>query len=276
MYYTSITKYYEYSHNSTKYTHSRADIETDICDDKNTTFEVLRNNYMRIFLDIENVPITITSSIEGVMGEQLLNHIDVNDDSIMQSIVRDFITFADLRSDIGYVVTKNIGSHHLGLSYHVIFSVATLRDNLKNLVMNFKKEYPQYNDYVDHSIYTRNRLFRLPEQKGLPQRTKDIDALEPDMINKLTFDANIKKWLNTTDVHHIHIVTGRALTDDPYEIDYLIQNINACVCYDKVWLPIDNGPKVNDVVFSRNHYNNKPLSTLGSMFKYVVKYFTRK
>ena len=117
-----------------------------------SVFEVIRTEEHKIFLDLEKIP--------------------VSQPDTYQEIIDNFMEFADLnKQKTGYVVTHNKGSSHQGLSYHVIFNVSITKFNLRCLVNQFKEHYPQYKDYVDSTIYTRNRLFRLPEQVGCNKTT---------------------------------------------------------------------------------------------------------
>jgi hypothetical protein len=114
-----------------------------------TCVEVLQSDILRIYLDMENIPSENTE--------------------LYKQIIADFMEYAGLnKTQTEYVITFNPGSHHKGLSYHVIFHVLTTLGNLKNLVQNFKSHYKAYASYVDDSVYTRLRLFRLPGQRGLP------------------------------------------------------------------------------------------------------------
>jgi hypothetical protein len=135
-----------------------------------TCFEVLQSDILRIYLDLENIPSESTE--------------------LYKQIITDFMEYAGLNKiQTEYVVTFNPCSHHNGLSYHVIFHVLTTLGNLKNLVQNFKSHYKAYTTYIDDSVYTRLRLFRLPEQRGLP-------CLEKSITNP--------NYDNSKDKHHIH------------------------------------------------------------------------
>lgn len=110
-----------------------------------TTYELLTNPRRRIYLDIENIP--------------------SDQPELITKLIDDWCKFIEVPNEnISY--TFNSGSHHEGLSYHVFIPYATYGFNILNGIRKFKCEHPEYVNYVDEKVYNRNRLFRLPDQRG--------------------------------------------------------------------------------------------------------------
>ena len=163
-------------------------------------FEILRSDILRIYLDMENIP---TENTE-----------------LYKQIITDFMEYAGLNKDTTeYVVTFNPCSHHNGLSYHVIFHVLTTLGNLKNLVQNFKSHYKAYMTYIDDSVYTCLRLFRLPGQRGCPCPEKYItnpnydNAKDEHQIHETHFtDSTHKYMLQDCVIQHIVPTENKVFT----------------------------------------------------------------
>jgi hypothetical protein len=190
----AITTYNEFRKNKIDTVYSINEFETYMelaQSNSKSCFEILQNDILRIYLDMENIPNENTE--------------------LYKQIIAEFMEYAGLNKiQAEYVVTFNPCSHHKGLSYHVIFHVLTTLDNLKNLVQNFKHHHQAYMSYVDDSVYTRLRLFRLPGQRGLPCQDEKY-ITNPDYDNE-------------KDVHQIH---ETHFTDPNHKYvlqDYIIQH----------------------------------------------------
>lgn len=117
----------------------------DINNKQTCSYEVLTNVYRKIHFDIENIPKDKPDLI----------------DEIIQRI-KNWFGLLDGRC----IVTRNLNStQHPGLSYHVIFCGYRIKyDKLKLYVCCFKEHNRDIAPYIDHSIYSSIRLFRLPNQ----------------------------------------------------------------------------------------------------------------
>lgn len=119
-----------------------------VMDPRVSTFEVLRNENIRVFLDID--------------GAQWEDH------KTIYQLATDFADFIGIPHK--YYITYNAHSiTHNGKSYHVIYDVVTTKKNLVKCIRVFNDKYPQYGKCIDETIYTKNRLFRLPYQ-AMPNR----------------------------------------------------------------------------------------------------------
>lgn len=184
-----------------------------------TCFEVLKNDILRIFLDLENI--------------------ETDKPELYKQIIKDFITYTGLNLDTTkYIITLNEGSHHPGLSYHVIFHVITTMKNLRNTVMRFKQSYKDYEKYVDSSIYTSTRLFRLPYQYGCIQTN-----------TKYPEDYTLSK-----DIHKI--IEKVNIENDNIE-NYIIQHIEpSCnTVFSRMYRPIPNTIQTKDLNANVNTNN---------------------
>ena len=184
----SIDKFYEARKSSYKQFDSVEELKEECDTDNGSTFEVLRYQLRRIYLDIEKIP--------------------SDDNGLIFNLIRDWCNFLDI-DEHQYFFTKNIGSHHGGLSYHLYFPFKTFTGNIYNAIRCFKVTYPQYAPFIDECVYNTNRLFRLPEQFGVGTSKTD----------------------NHNDVHHI--VRGN------FE-DCVIQNISNIPMLEKQFNPVSN------------------------------------
>ena len=194
--------------------------------DNGSSFEVLSSGVLRIFLDLENIPI--------------------DKPQLYKEIIIMFIKYAQLEEDTPYTVTINKGSRHLGLSYHVIFAKVTTRTVLKNLVANFRKDNPEYKHYVDGIIYTPNRLFRLPGQYGiLNTRTRKlVKEAKEDIEFAKSKDVNYN-YTQYNDIHEVYEQCGKNKTNNPYENDFIIQNIIGIPPYTYTWEAVEQEVKIH-------------------------------
>ena len=144
-------------------------------------YEVLpKNHYIKIFLDIENIP--------------------MDEPDIIDNIIRDFKKFTkdSANVDINLIaLTLNTNSiSHEGRSYHVIYDVCTEIFNMRNMICWFLWKFPHYKNFVDSTVYSRNRLFKS--------------------INQININHNVGKS-NPNDKHNL--IRGTIE-------DSIIQNVN--------------------------------------------------
>lgn len=118
----------------------------DTLNPEDCVYEVLDKPIRRIYLDIEGIDMETSESHK-----------------LVRKIISDFDEFMGTLSPAH--VTYNAGStgHH-GHSYHVIFDNEINYQLLKNIVIAFKQLHPDYGMYIDESVYSVIRLFRLPFQ----------------------------------------------------------------------------------------------------------------
>ena len=119
----------------------------DTLNPEDCVYEVLDKPIRRIYLDIEGIDMETSESHK-----------------LVRKIISDFKDFIGTRLSQPHV-TYNAGSTgHPGHSYHVIFDEEINYQLLKNIVIAFKQLHPDYGTYIDESVYSVIRLFRLPFQ----------------------------------------------------------------------------------------------------------------
>lgn len=143
--YVKIQNYYD--GRTIELSRSVDDFVNIINENKNSDYsilEVLASDTVRFFMDIENIPVENTD--------------------LIINLINDFIKFFNLQEEYAY--TFNSKSAHAGLSYHVFFPYKISKAKgdkitIYKLVQTFLSKHPQYYKYIDTSIYTKNRLFRV-------------------------------------------------------------------------------------------------------------------
>jgi hypothetical protein len=121
-----------------------------------TTFEILQNGKeLRIYVDIEKIPLEKEDLICSICDDLL---------SFMREKCPEFHV---QKHDLAITENGNSTSHE-GRSYHVIIPVKTTQNIMKRLLINFVNDerYNKYIDYIDCSVYSNFRLFRVPNQIG--------------------------------------------------------------------------------------------------------------
>ena len=136
-------------------------------------YEVLNKRIRRVYFDIEKIPKENTTLI--------------ND--IIDSLKKFYCEKLGI-TEIEHVITYNYGSKtHEGLSYHVIFpKIAVDYSKQKLGVCEFveTEEGKKYKEYIDTSIYSSSRLFKLPYYIGIVN-----DELDEDHNNYHRFDSGV-------------------------------------------------------------------------------------
>lgn len=155
-----------------------------------TTFEILQNGKnLRFYIDIEKIPFDQNKLIEEICFDLI-----------------EFMKEKGLKIELtneNLAITENANStSHEGRSYHVIIPVQMTQNSMKRLLLNFVNDerYNKYIDYIDCSVYSNYRLFRVPNQIGFD---KDRNRIEDNI--------------------HIPILNIK-----PYQ-EYLIQNVNRSI-----------------------------------------------
>lgn len=143
-------------------------------------YEVLGNTIRKLYVDVENIPIS--------------------DENYIYQLISDLCKYLKIPETYG--LTKNSGSTtHKGLSYHIVFPYTLNYPIMEKVMDAFVTVHPQHNDYVDRSVYTNFRLFRLPNNRKENKNGKlfgnDIHVMVkgsvPDMFIQ---DINGKQELN--------------------------------------------------------------------------------
>lgn len=162
--------------------------------------EMIDNIYSCIYIDFE--------------GVQTANP---DDDSTMLTFVNQFIDYYNLTSyyetfgdKVGnkYVISKNLHSKHPGLSYHIFIPVVMKRTDMKLILQVFLMNHKEYIPYVDISVYSSKRLFRVPE------------CMDPAQRNST---------LNKQSIHHITYINGNKVDYEALSIDEQKEAIRGCL-----------------------------------------------
>ena len=134
----------------------------DLENPETCSYECLDKEIRRIYLDLECL--------------ETDDHRD-----ILNGIIAEFQAFIG-HPDLPFHVTYNAGSKgHPGASYHVVFDKNASYILLKNIIIAFKKMHDQWTRYIDESVYSVFRLFRLPNQC----KQRDQDVPDPEDVHKI-------------------------------------------------------------------------------------------
>lgn len=168
-----------------------------------TNIHTLPRYINRLFLDIEKLPYTNSEQTVNNIVNDFITYIkenlkiykyNINDDDVNIDITN-IIPFDELNFD--YVISHNSSSSsHIGDSYHIIFPNIHIYHSLqtKAFMSDFVNKYHQYSDYVDISIYTSRRLFRLPYSRNVSMNPRK--KINKNDIHKTDFTKNeIKKYI---------------------------------------------------------------------------------
>lgn len=128
----------------------------------------------------------------------------MENETIFENIKNALIDFFDI-DNISYSLSKK-GNE---FSYHWSFNAYhTTLKNLKNLMTIFKKNYSEFNKYIDTVIYSNNRWFRLPNQtnKDKPYAHKIIYGSSTDFIlNYIPEGSDRLPILNSSNYDNVEI-----------------------------------------------------------------------
>lgn len=170
------------------------EVMADVNDKSTCTLEVLDKNenmFRKLYFDIENIP--------------------KDKENMIYDLINDISDFLKIDKD-QYALTYNSNSHaHPGLSYHLYFPYKMNYLDMKKLVVLIKTKYPQYADYIDDSVYSSIRLFRLPNNGKVTGRG----------VNNNDFHQIVKGQFNETLIQ---------MTDELPEFDQFPDNFKSFDC----------------------------------------------
>ena len=188
-------RYSENTHGSHIIHTSIESFYNDTLNPEDCVYEVLDKPIRRIYLDIEGIDMETSESHK-----------------LVRKIINDFKDFIGTSLSPAHV-TYNAGSTgHSGHSYHVIFDEEINYQLLKNIVIAFKQLHPDYGMYIDESVYSVIRLFRLPFQcKQRVDDTPDTNDVHVP-INLETQQLMDKEYWNDIMSYSyvIQYITGKA------------------------------------------------------------------
>lgn len=137
-------KYFHDDKESNVQTADISELET-ICryTHKECVYESVNTQIRRFYVDIDKIPMT--------------------DSNLIFIIISALINFFKFDKFIQYSLTKNHLSKDNYYSYHLFFPIKIDKINLRNGLCKFVMLHPQFQEYIDLAVYTRNtQLFRLP------------------------------------------------------------------------------------------------------------------
>lgn len=137
--------------------------------------EILTNDTIRFFMDIENIP--------------------DDQDKLIYTIIEDLVKYFNI--PLKYSLTLNKKSNHKGLSYHVYFPFRINKTIAYKLIQNFLCEHSSYYSYIDSSIYTKNRLFRTigSVDPGKVINTRNLESVH-ELVEGDIEDTIIQNYIN--------------------------------------------------------------------------------
>ena len=170
----------------------------DIMNSETCSLEVLSQPKRKIYMDVENIPFDKTN--------------------VIYDIVNKFSSFMKIPTD-GYCLTYNKNStQHLGLSYYIILPYVMSVDDMKKSVLLFKTLNPEYEHYIDASVYSVLRLFRLPMNGKVTGSGIDHDDYH-EVIHGEFEDSFIQSTEN------LPVISGNMLPDgfDDFDVDNAVK-----------------------------------------------------
>lgn len=147
--------------------------------------EILQDQTVRMYFDIENLDIDIEEIINKII-ELLYPFININDLEKIDELLHN-----------NYALTQNINSRHEGKSYHLYFPLKTTMNDIYNFIKYFHyKTNNKYKDYIDWRVYSKNRLFRIvgskcPGQQNFPRKLNDYHELIKGNLEDTIIQNNI-------------------------------------------------------------------------------------
>ena len=175
-------------------------------------YEVLYETVRKIYLDIERIPF----SDENVVFELLT---DIN--KFFRKKCGD-----QMKDDMKFIITYNKSSaNHSGKSYHAYCTNYCMNYKiLRNTVAEFvNTDGMQYKDYVDCSVYSKNRLFKMPYYIGIVQEGTQ-SHLDTNTDN---YHMIISKCKTSMAEDDCEISDDEDTSDDECEPDTRTQQINS-------------------------------------------------
>ncbi len=168
-------------------------------------YEVLREQTRKIYFDIECIP--SNDDLPKQDSEELCSagfHRNPRSarDELIHQILTDVNKFFrkkckdQMHDDMKFIITYNKSSaNHPGKSYHAYcMNYCMNYKQLRNIICEFvNTDGEKYKDYVDCSVYSKNRLFKMPYYIGLTQvdNKSQIDTNRDNhhfIITKLVVD----------------------------------------------------------------------------------------
>lgn len=201
---------------------------------KTTVYEVLKHtDTIKFFMDIEGIPET--------------------EEGLIFVIIDSFKKYMTSKHNInfnGYTITINKNSqNHSGLSYHVIYSgVYSKIYDIGKFITDFVNTEGKFvSNFIDTSVYSRIRLFKLPLQIGTNndnathkrsrKSTNYHQILLHENDNKITFNGDVIKTDVVQDFYQNYQLTklkSSQINTKEYIMSTIIQlvprNAKQCEC----------------------------------------------
>ena len=140
-------------------------------DDSYSIFEIIENyKQVKMYFDIENIP-TENDKLIFEIVKTLIIHLN------------EFFNIPNFETEkVEYIITENKHSHtHEGRSYHIIFcNVITNQYATLNYLKYYVTNKFIGNEYIDLSVYSKNRLFRSINQPGVDKNDRYGQLLSDD------------------------------------------------------------------------------------------------
>ena len=166
-----------------------------------SVYECIESENRKIYLDIEKIPADQPELIEEIKYK--LNE-------FFTSKCRE-----SMYGDMEFVLTFNPSSpSHEGLSYHLICTNYCMDyKNMYNAIAEFlSTDGAKYLSYIDVSVYSSLRLFKLPYYYGISSKTKKMD----------------------TSGDNYHRIQSEYISDNEFYSNFIIQCLKGCnVIYTK-------------------------------------------
>ena len=175
-------------------------------------YEVLSNTIRKLYFDIDGIPLTDENLVHEFMREY---------EEFFKTKIKNISS--DFTEPFKYVITSNKNSStHPGLSYHIIvWNYCMYYLDQKRILSIFKNSSAgtKYIQYIDTSVYSSLRLFKVPNFIGIP-----IDANPENYHRPDASDKNISHYIiqDTSNTKQLHIIDG--IKREEYQQNALVKN----------------------------------------------------
>ena len=246
---------------------------------KTTVYEVLKHtDTIKFFMDIEGIPETEEGLIFVIIDS-----------------FKKYMTFKHNINFNGYTITINKNSqNHSGLSYHVIYNgVYSKIYDIGKFITDFVNTEGKFvSNFIDTSVYSRIRLFKLPLQIGTNndnathkrsrKSTNYHQILLHENDNKITFNGDVIKTDFVQDFYQNYQLTklkSSQINTKEYIMSTIIQlvprNAKQCDCNLNIKINFESVQRsgklqTHDVEMKQNH-NVSPVMNIQNNLEELIK-----
>lgn len=246
---------------------------------KTTVYEVLKNtDTIKFFMDIEGIPET--------------------EEGLIFVIIDSFKKYMTSKHNInfnGYTITINKNSqNHSGLSYHVIYNgVYSKIYDIGKFITDFVNTEGKFvSNFIDTSVYSKVRLFKLPLQIGTNndnathkrsrKSTNYHQILLHENDNRITFNGDVIKTDVVQDFYQNYPLTklkSSQINTKEYIMSTIIQlvprNAKQCECNLNIKINFESVQRSGKLQTQneeiKQHHNVSPVMNIQNNLEELIK-----